>query len=258
MFEISHQTWEGAMEGVLHLLGSRLRAGKEFSETEKSEKGLTVSFPLPSNPTQGDVSLRAWLIPSAITNCCQPNGSWQPPRFPFRWVSLTAATYGCASAPASWLLGEPMAWALQTPKSKINSNISPLAGRGIYKPGFSVLKSCQVFFWAQHEGALWRASLTPDTWRGTLKHRELWRWSLKQSSQWLHYKLLLCSFFFLPFFFSSFPFILRGRRAGQLFATQIAWFFWTAFASSHLNQNIRSRFQIQVQELPESLTAVCF
>lgn len=59
MFEISHQTWEEAMEGVLHLLGSHLRAGKEFSETEKSEKGLTVSFPLPSNPTQDDVSLRA-------------------------------------------------------------------------------------------------------------------------------------------------------------------------------------------------------
>lgn len=59
MFEISHQTWEEAMEEVLHLLGSHLRAGKEFSETEKSEKGLTVSFPLPSSPTQDDVSLRA-------------------------------------------------------------------------------------------------------------------------------------------------------------------------------------------------------
>lgn len=35
MFEISHQTWEGAVEGVLCLMGSHLRAGKEFSETEK-------------------------------------------------------------------------------------------------------------------------------------------------------------------------------------------------------------------------------
>lgn len=56
MIEISHQTWEEAMEGVLHLLGIHL--SKEFSETEKSEKGLTVSFPLPSNLTQGDVSLQ--------------------------------------------------------------------------------------------------------------------------------------------------------------------------------------------------------
>lgn len=71
-------------------------------------------------PTQATVSLQTWLISSVVTNCCHPNSSWQPFNFPFHLVSLTLVTYGSFPAPAPWLPGKPMAWALQTSKSMIN------------------------------------------------------------------------------------------------------------------------------------------
>lgn len=97
----------------------KVNAGKGLSgaciSSLQREQGLIVSLTLWCIPTQANVSPQAWLIPSAVTNCCHPNSSWKPFNFPFHLVSLTLATYGYFGA-----MEKPRAWALQTWMSIVN------------------------------------------------------------------------------------------------------------------------------------------